>query len=246
MRIRFFSLFLVSVLFLQSCSNEFEQPTALLTQVIDFYSDLERGEVIACAAGKENDVFTTYIYYYPPPGATDIKYFETNSEHVISTNFGNYHEIEYPQEDVFGGYLKRFVRDRSHEAFGIVTFVNDGKFHISNPIKLKNRTRPTEYRDAVSIDQTQSLLPKFSWNDGTFTDNVIYFQVITDVNNNFLSGTYTTQRNFQYNNFSNVVLDINRETPPDLIANDDYNFSMLAVSEDNWVNLIIEKPFTAQ
>ena len=45
---------------------------------------------------------------------------------------------------------------------------------------------------------------------------------------------------------SNVVLNINRNMPANLISQNEYHFSMLAVSLDNWVNLIIEKPFVAQ
>ena len=93
------------------------------------------------------------------------------------------------------------------------------------------------------IDASQSLMPLFSWNDGIFPENAIYFQVIADVNNDFISGTYTTDTWFQYYNLSNVVLDINRITPPDLLTNNQYNFSMLAVSLDNWVNLVIENSF---
>jgi len=247
MRIRavFFLLLMVSF---TSCNNEEDAgaQSAVLSQVLAFYSDLQLDEVIACAASKENDNLTSYIYYYPIPGATNIQYFETDSADLIPDNYNNYYEVKLPEEDVFGGYLKRFVRSGDEEVYCIVTFQGDGKFYKSNPIRLKNRTKPTEYSSTIAIDQTQSLMPLFSWEDGQFLDNAIYFQVLSDASNNFISGTYTTEKSFQYYTLDNVVLDINRTTPRDLILNQQYNFSMLAVSLDNWVNLVIETPFIAQ
>ena len=245
MRIRIVFFLLLTLSFI-SCNHDEGARSAVLSQVMAFYSDLEMDEVIACAASKENDDLTSYIYYYPIPGATNIQYFETDSADLISDNYNNYYEVELPEEDVFGGYLKRFVRSGDEDVFGIVTFQVNGKFHKSNPIRLKNRTRPTEYKDVVSIDQSQSLMPLFSWEDGIYVENAIYFHVISDVDGNFISGTYTREKKFRYYVLDNVVLNINRTTPEDLILNQQYNFSMLAVSLDNWVNLIIEKPFVVQ
>tara|TARA_R110002073_G_scaffold89852_6_gene212497 strand:+ start:17857 stop:18594 length:738 start_codon:yes stop_codon:yes gene_type:complete len=245
MRIRAI-FFLLLILSFTSCDNEEGAQSAVLSQVLAFYSDFQLDEVIACAASKENDNSTSYIYYYPIPGATNIQYFETDSVDLISDNYNNYYEVKLPEENVFGGYLKRFVRSGDEEVYCIVTFQVDGKFHKSNPIRLKNRTKPTEYSSTVAIDQTQSLMPLFSWEDGQFLDTAIYFQVLSDANNDFISGTYTTEKSFQYYKLSNVVLDINRTVPQDLILNQQYNFSMLAVSLDNWVNLVIETPFIAQ
>lgn len=151
-----------------------------------------------------------------------------------------------PTEDVFGGYLKRFVRSGSDEVFSIVTFQTPGKFHKSNPIRLKQASKPTEYHMNVMIDDSQSLMPTFTWSDGVIAENAIYFQVLSDESNEFISGTYTFDLWFQYYKLSNVVLNINRNMPQALILQNEYNFSMLAVSLDNWVNLIIEKPFVAQ
>ena len=246
MRIKFIICFLAIACLFTSCNNDEEgAQSAVLSQVIEFYSGLEADEVIACAASKENDPTTTYVYYYPIPGATNVQYFETNSTGVITDNYANYYEIQLPEEDVFSGYMKRFVRTGDTEAYGIVTYLSEGKFHMSNPIRLKNKIRPTSYSDEVIIDQSQSLMPSFSWND-IHTDNAIYFQVISDANNDFISGTYTIEREFQYYQLDNVVLNINREVPSDLSLNQLYNFSMLAVSQDNWVNYIIEKSFTAE
>lgn len=86
-------------------------------------------------------------------------------------------------------------------------------------------------------------MPLFSWQDGVYTDSVIYFQVVSDVTGDLLSGTYTTAKQFQYYNVDNVVLNITRTTPPILVPDSDYKFTLMAVSEDNWVNLISQLNF---
>lgn len=231
---------------LLSCSNN-EEALVLenLQDQINSRSSLTLDEVIACAASKKGDNTISHIYYYPLPEATNIQYFETASVNVDPNNYTNYNLKQLPDEDVFGGYLKRFIRTGTDEVYTIVTFETNGRFHKSNPIRLKNITKPTEYNDEVSIDFSESLMPTFSWNDGLIAENAIYFQVISDSNNNFISGTYTFEKTFQYYKISNVVLDINRSIPDDLKLNEPYNFSMLGVSLDNWVNLFIEEKFTA-
>ncbi|MBA6156903.1 hypothetical protein H3Z83_10280 [Tenacibaculum sp. S7007] len=144
----------------------------------------------------------------------------------------------------FNGYLGRFVRNSTEDVWCIVTYKSSGKFHKSNPIRLKSQSKPTEWTDKVTIDESESLTPKFLWDDGIVKENRIYFQVITDADNNLLSGTYTYDKWFQYYKLSNVVLNITRETPPNLIKENNYDFTMMGVSEDNWVNLVIQKTLT--
>jgi hypothetical protein len=246
-QVRFGSfIFFFSIFILFSCSNDEETQPLILSEILETYALSQLDEVIACAASKKDDSSVTFVYYYPIPEATNIQYYETVDVNVDPNDFSNYRQKTLSSEEIFGGYLSRFIRSGNDEVFCIVTFQTDGKFHKSNPIRLKNNTKPTEYNNAVNIDQSQSLMPLFSWDDGVFPDNEIYFQVISDENNDFISGTYTLDKWFQYYNVSNVVLDINREVPENLMLNQEYNFSMLAVSLDNWVNLVIEKPFAVQ
>jgi len=81
------------------------------------------------------------------------------------------------------------------------------------------------------------------WDEGKYKDSKIYFHVISDDANNVLSGTYTFERNFQYYKLDNVVLNVTQGTPPVLESGAFYNFTLLGVSEDNWVNLFSEIPF---
>ena len=111
---------------------------------------------------------------------------------------------------------------------------------------LENKSKVTEWNDIVDIDASVSLKPKFSWLNGIHLDNTIYFQVISNEENDFISGTYTTDTWFQYYNLDNVVLNINTAIPEDLMLANQYNFTLMGVSVDNWVNLVIQKPFIAE
>ena len=62
----------------------------------------------------------------------------------------------------------------------------------------------------------------------------------------FLSGTYTFDTHFQYYNLDNVVLNITEGTPPNLTKGVQYKFTVMDVSEDNWVNTIFVAPFIAE
>lgn len=240
-------LFLVVIACFFSCQVDTNSDLSInLQEYIDVNSNNSVGEVIACAASEEQNTAVSYIFYYPLVEATDIRYYEADITVVDSNDFSKYTRKRLPIEPVFGGKLERFVRSDTEEAWCIVTFMLQGTLHKSNPIRLKNISKPTEWLSNVSIDFSQSGTPKFSWNDGSIAENAIYFQVISNVQETFLSGTYTFDKWYQYKNTNNVVLTINTETPPDLILNEDYLFTMMGVSEDNWVNLIIQKRFTAQ
>ncbi|MCF6223082.1 MAG: hypothetical protein L3J34_05070 [Flavobacteriaceae bacterium] len=117
---------------------------------------------------------------------------------------------------------------------------------MSNPIRIKHVLKPTVWTEDVSIDHTQTGMPIFNWINNEFGDNAIYFQVVSDSQNSLLSGTYTNENQFQYYNTSNVVLNITTQTPPELIIGTSYNFTLMDVSEDNWVNSVIQKIFEVQ
>jgi len=40
-----------------------------------------------------------------------------------------------------------------------------------------------------------------------------------------------------------VVLNVTRETPPDLILDQSYGFTLMGVSDDNWVNTFVQTEF---
>ncbi len=199
--------------------------------------------VIACAASSDEDE-SINVFFYPRNGATNFQYFETADASVDKDNFDNYIPVIVPVRDVFNGYLKKFEIFSETEKWIIVSFDEGLKTHLSAPIRLKHLTKPTEYiSENVSIDASTKM-PVFSWQNGRYADTEIYFQVISSIYNNLLSGTYTYEKQFQYYNLDLVVLNITTSTPPELTSNLPYKFSLLGVSEDNWVNFFSEKIFT--
>jgi len=239
-------LLFLSILFV-SCSedNDVTVPRNL-KEYLAVNSNLSLDEAIACAASANNNATTSFVFYYPIEGASDVRYYETDSTNVDENDLSLYKRKSLVNEAVFGGYLEKFIRTGAEESWGLVTYITDGKLHKSNPIRLKNKTKPTEWKDTVRMEYPQTLRPKFSWDDGVVAENTIYFQVITDANNDFLSGTYTTDKWFEFYNLDNVVLNITTQTPPALIIDKEYHFTLMGVSEDNWVNLVIEKMFIAE
>lgn len=191
--------------------------------------------VISCAASNMNDNKVS-VFLYPRIGATRIQYFETENSLVDKNDFENYRRIDYPLQDVFNGYLKKIEVTTTIEKWVIVAFEEEGKIHLSNPIRLKQISKPTEYLPENTQIDASSKMPLFSWEDGIYDDTKIYFQVVSDEQNNLLSGTYTFERMFVYYDLNNVVLNITKNIPPDLKTDNTYQFTLMGVSEDNWVN----------
>lgn len=205
---------------------------------------VEIDNVIACASGSV-DPNEVIVYVYPRSGATDIRYFETENANVNKDEYQNYTEIDLPEEDFFNGYLKTFTRQTSEEKWVIISFRESGIVHLSNPIRLKHQSQNTLFTSQVAIDQSQEGMPLFDWNPLVQPQDAIYFQVVSDASNELLSGTYTFESRFRYYQLDNVVLNITEETPPELVTNTDYGFTVMGVSEDNWVNTLLQTEFVA-
>lgn len=236
---------LICIALFYSCSDDRERIllSENLNDYLQFHSNRIQDEVIACAGNDEQNTDLVYVYYYPISGSTEFQYYETNDVNVDPNNFSNYNLKKLPSNNVLGNKLSRFVRDENHEVWGIVTFLTNGKIHKSNPIRLKHKSTQTQYINNLTVENTTPTSPKFSWNESNSMEDVIYFQAIVDENDNFISGTYTTERCFRYYDTSNVVLTINEQTPEDLNPSINYTMTVLGVSEDNWVNLYSEKKF---
>jgi hypothetical protein len=220
-----------------------------LQEYITVNSNRDLDTVIACAASASGSTSLSYIFYYPVDGATDIRYYETETTAVDENDFSNYRRKNLATDAIFGEKLKRFSRSDTQDSWCIVTYLTNGKLHKSDPIHLKIASKQTVWSNSVTIEYTETTKPKFTWTDNNTTENVIYFQVISDEENTdgeeeFISGTYTQEKTFQFYDTSNVVLDINEgEAPSDLVEDEEYIFSMMGVSQDNWVNLFIQKSF---
>jgi hypothetical protein len=227
-----------------SCSQDKDDDTQSLATYIQGKTT-KKGAVIACAA-SHNVTGNILTFYYPEEGATYVRFFETISTDLDENNFSNYHPVSLNSEPVFNGHLGVFEQDASHEKWIVVTFELNNEIKISNPIRSKQITKPTLWNDDVSINQSQLGMPFFNWMDNPVGDNAIYFQVLSDAQNNLLSGTYTYENEFQFYKTDNVVLNVTTQPVPDLISQDIYNFTLMDVSEDNWVNWVIQKSFTSE
>ncbi|WP_077399016.1 hypothetical protein [Cellulophaga omnivescoria] len=234
--------FLFLILIIYGCSEDKLSSISSLQAVLD-NEIVVKDNVIACAASadKQGEV---NVFFYPREGATNFRYFETQTINVDKNNFEDYTEKTPEILDVFNGKIKRFVINSTQEKWVIVSFVEDGKIHICNPIYLKHITKPTEKINTLAIDDVMPTMPIFSWQDGLYADSAIYFQVVTDSENNFLSGTYTYDKMFQYYKLNNVVLNITTKQPPTLNKSLTYGFTLMAVSQDNWVNMLTETNFS--
>lgn len=236
---------LVSLLIFTSCFKDDNDELLDSLAQYTLNKPFEKGAVIACAA-SDKDTNAILTFYYPEAGASNIRFFETKTAQVNKDDFSKYKQTNIQSEPFFNGHLGKFTQASANEKWIIVTFELGGEIKISNPIRSKQKTKPTVWIDAVTIDQSNSKMPNFSWQNNAVGDNAIYFQVVSDAQNNLLSGTYTYDSYFQYYNTSNVVLNVTTQAPPELIVGNDYNFTLMDVSEDNWVNLVILKTFKAE
>ena len=240
----------IIVLGVLSCSQESQLSEEVLEDFLTLNSDLIRADLVACAGGKSegflgNEIAPTDVIFYPIEGAEDFRYFEAPSV-ADSADFSKYIEKELPYEPLFNGYLQKFNNiPFDGERMGIVTYKSPGRIHVCNAIRLKTNVKPTEVNNDLAVVIENDLNPSFSWEEGTIDENIIYFQVISDADNNFISGTYTIEREFTFYDLSNVVFNItDPSSTPTLLPNQDYRFSLMGVSDDNWVNLFIEKEFS--
>lgn len=252
----FFRLFLLLVLFC-SCNNQDDTSTTdgSLQAYIDGNNNLfALNELVACAAGGQEGFLedaerTLSIFFYPELASVDFKYFETDNITVDPLNLNAYKEIKTISEPLFNGFLRRFsVTTREKEVWGRVSFIANDTLWYSKAIRIKENTKPTEFApELCQIDQINKLTPIFTWKDGSLKENFIYFHVISDENNNALSGTYTNDKRFQYYKLDNVVFNVTRAGQAIPLQKDkNYTFTLMGVSQDNWVNLIMQKDFIAK
>ncbi len=247
-------MLIVVALNFNSCKKDaIEEKNAssgLLKYLEDNKEFTRSSELIACAASQpETEIdyaqYPVSVFFYPLAGAYEYKYFECHDVNVDITDYAKFNKIALNSDPVFNGYLRRFKKSTpNQDVWGIVTYKVGNVIHICRAIRIKHYTKPTQFAPEL-VTVTDSLtFPRFNWMDGRITENAIYFQVVSDTLGNLISGTYTYERQFKFYNLSNVVLNIRDVNPaPTLQAATRYNFLLMSVSQDNWVNLIGAKSF---
>ncbi len=185
------------------------------------------------------------VLFYPPTGATDYRYYELDTPPAGSVDLTTFRYLELNDEPLFNGYLRRFVANLSDKVC-LVTFVKNEKLFISDIISIKGSSQPTEFNPSgTNIFNASSLSPSFTWNASSSGIDKIYFHVVADADGNLISGTYKETPNWTFYDLSNVVLNIRDVTPaPTLESDQSYKFVVMSVSDDNWVNTLIDQDFT--
>tara|TARA_R110002033_G_scaffold24686_4_gene57717 strand:- start:7486 stop:8226 length:741 start_codon:yes stop_codon:yes gene_type:complete len=241
--------YILASLLLSSCSTD--DANTLINQsesLINYIEErtVENGAVIACAGNTIDNTDIIEIFFYPKDGATNYRLYETSSSDINPNDFINYNQIALSDVAVFNGYLRKFVGDFNTERWFIVSFEIGDEIKLSNPIRIKNLTQSTLYSNQININQEEAQMPFFSWNVNSEVNNAIFFEVLSTIDDDLISGTYTFETQFQYYDTSNVVLNITNGTPPNLVLGEDYKITIMDVSADNWINEIFVSQFTIE
>ena len=242
------SIFFISIIFLfLSCKKEVIP--SLKTVIESSQTNLSDQYIIACAAGMPNGfmgetAFTVSMFFYPVTGASNYKYYETNSIYVSKNDYSMYHEVLVTSIPVFNGYLRRFQLTENKDRWGIVTYEVNDSIRICNPVYIKVKHKPTIWVPQSLNVLSNGINPTFTWKEYSRFDNAIHFNVVSDSSGNLISGTYTQDTSWTFYDLSNVTLNITDDTPvPALNTSSRYNFTLMSVSKDNWVTTFGQKEF---
>jgi len=232
---------IVLVFMFNSCSKEVGLSGFLLSDYLEFNSIAD--DVIACAASdvKKQKI---EVYFFPEINTTDYRLYLLDDQGIDKMDFSNY-EYQFVDSNIsIGNKLRSFKLDATQkETWAIVTFTQENKISYSTPINLKHKTSPTLYENHVEVDRE---ILSFTWGDLVGADgvkNAIFFEVINDDENNLISGTYTLDNSYIYLDHANVVLTITPNNNQKLDKYKTYEFIVMGVGKDNWVNFISNKTF---
>ncbi len=253
---KYFLYSLITAFLFFSCKKDdaSESPTTLQAVIEDQPNLTPFNELVACAAGGQEDFlddedFPLSMFFYPELNASDFKYYETERGDDDPNDLDLFLEKNASHEPLFNGFLRRFFLPKPEkDVWARVSFIANDTLWYCKPVRLKYFAKPTQYApELCQVNLDNPTEPIFSWQDGMAGDNFIYFQVISDENDNALSGTYTNDLFFQYYDIDNVVFNVTRPGQVQPLQNgSSYNFTLMGVSNDNWVNLIMDKNFVVQ
>ncbi|MCE7991507.1 MAG: hypothetical protein HEP71_05980 [Roseivirga sp.] len=216
---------------------------------------IQKDSLIACAASgqhgflQEDSGLPVSVIYLPVANSGETWYYESAGPVTDKTDLSQYQRQSLQTRPLLNGFLRKLVHPgRPVETVGIVATVSNGKLFLSNEINIKSADQPTAFNTGdISVDLSSPLMPSFQWPVSPVGEDAIYFHVVSDPQNNLVSGTYSFDRNFRFYDLSNVVLNINDKNPPPVLnAGGMYTFSVMAVSPDNWVNAFWSKGFEAE
>lgn len=241
---------LISFLFaIGSCAKE---PQVVPYSDLQLYLNAQSGQqdiLIACATGESEHRIGTaahpvQIFFYPVEGAYDYRLYLSDETSNSAPENHTYYQVNYDIDSVFQGKLRRFNTPHQEGKWAIVTYNSPGKYHVSDPIKIKHDYESTYYIDSLVTINENGVHPAFNWTGENETNNIIYFEVVSDTLGNVVSATYTTDKFWTFYDLNNVVLNVHDVSPtPSLQPNQTYRFTLMGVSEDNWVHTVAIKQF---
>ncbi len=240
-------IFSLATTLLFSCKKE--EISTLQTELDNSGISLSEEYIIACAAGMRNGFMgdvahPVSMFFYPVEGATNFRYFESAGNNINEWDYAQYQEVIVTSVPGFNGYLRRFPLKKANNRWGIVTYEVNGKTRICDPVHIKVDFQQTVWSpNRITITEI-GLTPEFKWQPYPIFENVIHFNVVSDSNKNLISGTYTADTNWNFYDLSNVTLNIRDVNPvPSLDSNSTYTFTLISVSDDNWVTTFGQKEF---
>lgn len=244
------NLFVISCVFLALFSCKKEEITNLKTELESSQTKLSDQYIIACAAGMPDGFMgeTSYpvsMFFYPVEGAKNYKYYETSSADINELDYSNYQEVSSTSIPVFNGYLRRFQLPDNRNRWGIVTYEVNDSLRICDPVLIKVKFQATVWAPHKMEVIPNGINPTFTWEEYSHIENAIHFNVVSDTTGNLISGTYTNDTAWTFYDLTNVTLNIKDVTPaPTLNSLTNYKFTLMSVSDDNWVTTFGQKDFT--
>ena len=236
-----------------SCTQSDDLRVNSLGSYIDEHKEwLPFDQLVACAAGGQSGFLDDpeaplSMFFYPKLYSTNFRYYETVGSEQDSGDLN----VFLAREDVgieplFNGFMARFpLAAPGEDKWARVSFVSNDTLWYCKPVRIKYHEKPSLFDpNLVAIDIDQQSQPSFAWEQEDDLDNIIYFQIVVDQRGDALSATYTTDKNWSYYNLQNVVFNVTRPGPTlPLEANKTFDFILMGISEDNWVNTLSKKTF---
>lgn len=240
-------------LLLVSCGDQESLPISLQDYIAEQANLPAHNELIACAAGGQSglldDAAVSMILKPHYLGISDLRYYESASADIDPQDLSQFVEKEAEEAALFNGFLHRFkLPTPASDRWARVSFIANDTLWYCKAVKLKFHEQASVFNaDWCSVDLNEPTEPHFTWEEGTSQNNIIFFQVVSEQNGQAISGTYTHDLTFQFYDLSNVVLNVTHPGPmPTLLPNENYQFTVMGVSEDNWVNLMVQKDFSTE
>jgi hypothetical protein len=243
------------LLFIACDENETEDPGYSLRQYIKDCGEptIQLDSILSFATEVlpryiENTGDPISIFFYPIGNPEEFKYFESNKYTTNLNDLTIFFEKPLELRSEFNGYLMRFLHTGiDFPRWGRITYKKNGMIYISSPVSVNSLTDSSEYFPGVAdIDLSVPGSPFFSWERDTIAGTSSYFEIVSDLSGNLISGTFTNDKHFRFYDLSNVILNIHDVSPPPILSpGTTYRFTVMGIGHDYWVQMVYDTIFTA-